>query len=121
MAKGMHQRPRNKRLRNMAIFLLLAVTMLALGLLNVSPADAVGNIDGRDDVEGHDLEPDRDFRAGSVQPSRSQRNAVSDLGARARWNRFGTPQSLIRHGRFLAMNVQGSNAEDAARNFLANN
>ena len=95
--------------------------MLALGLLYASPAVAVGNIDGSEDIEGHDLEPDRDFRTGSVQPSRAQRNAVSDLGARARWNRFGTPQSLIRYGRFLATNVQGSNAQEAARNFLANN
>jgi extracellular elastinolytic metalloproteinase len=72
-------------------------------------------------VEGHDLEPDRDFRTGSVQPTAAQRRAVSNLGATARWNRFGTPQSLIRYGRFLATNVQGSNAQEAARNFLANN
>lgn len=66
MAKGIYQRPRNKRLRYIAIFLLLAVTMPALGLLNASPAEAVGNIDGREDVEGHDLEPDRDFRTAAT-------------------------------------------------------
>jgi hypothetical protein len=58
--------------------------------------------------EIQDQAPDRDFRTGSVQPSSAQRSAASDLGARVRWNMFGTPQSLINEDGFLATDVQGS-------------
>jgi extracellular elastinolytic metalloproteinase len=68
------------------------------------------------------LEPsglgDLDARRGPVQPNDQQRAIVSSLGAHATWSEFGTPQSLIRYGGYLATGVQGSNAADAARAFV---
>ncbi|QIN82644.1 peptidase M36 [Rubrobacter tropicus] len=101
-----------------AVFLMvvLAAALLALEVLGPRSAGAVGNIE-----ELHDHEPDRDFRTGSVSATAAQRGAVSDLGATARWNQFGTPRSLIRYDGFLAKDVQGDDARAAARAFLANN
>ena len=97
-------------------FVVLAAAVLALEVMGPRSAGAVGNIE-----EIHDHEPDRDFRTGSVNPTSAQRNAASGLDATARWNRFGTPQSLLNRDGFLAENVNGSNAEAAARTFLAEN
>jgi hypothetical protein len=63
---------------------------------------------------------DRDFRTGSIQPSAAQKSAVNSLGASVRWNRFGTPQSLIRYGSYLATGLSGS-PEAVARKFVRNN
>ena len=98
------------------LFVVVAAALLALEVLGPRSAGAVGNIE-----ELQDHEPDRDFRTGSVDATAAQRNAASGLDATVRWNRFGTPQSLINHDGFLASNVQGSDAKDAARNFLADN
>jgi hypothetical protein len=112
---GTGQVRRNDRvaclLTTLALLALFGFTMLA-----AAPAGAVVNIE-----EIQDQAPDRDFRTGSVQPSSAQRSAASDLGARVRWNMFGTPQSLINEDGFLATGVQGSDAQSAARNFLAEN
>jgi hypothetical protein len=61
-----------------------------------------------------------DARRGSVQPSAAQRADVSHLGAEATWNRFGTPQSLIQPGGWLATGLDGSPA-DVAREFVRRN
>ena len=98
------------------VFVALAAAVLASEVMGPAPADAVGNIE-----EIQDHEPDRDFRAGSVGPTAAQRSAASGLDADARWNSFGTPQSLINRDGFLARNVAGSDAEAAARSFLAEN
>ena len=98
------------------VFVVLAASVFAFEVLGPRSAGAVGNIE-----EIHDHEPDRDFRQGSVSPTASQERAASRLDATARWNRFGTPQSLLSRGGFLAENVAGTDAEAAARNFLANN
>jgi hypothetical protein len=101
---GTGQVRRNDRvaclLTTLALLALFGFTMLA-----AAPAGAVVNIE-----EIQDQAPDRDFRTGSVQPSSAQRSAASDLGARVRWNMFGTPQSLINEDGFLATDVQGSDA-----------
>jgi extracellular elastinolytic metalloproteinase len=62
-----------------------------------------------------------DSRTSRVAPTRAQRASVARLGARVTWNRFGTPASLTRHGKFLATGIQGKNAAAAARNWLQAN
>ena len=61
---------------------------------------------------------DLDTRTSSIAPSQAQLDAVADLGAVARWTDFGTPESLIRHGGFLAEGIQAESAAEAARSFL---
>ena len=62
-----------------------------------------------------------DTRRASIAPSQAQLDAVADLGAVARWTDFGTAQSLIRHGGFLASGIQAESAADAALAFLEEN
>ena len=64
--------------------------------------------------------PDRDFRMGSIAPTTAQKQAVQRLGATVRWNRFGTPQTLIKHGKWLATGITGKPA-DAARKWVRAN
>ena len=64
--------------------------------------------------------PDKDFRSGSIQPTATQRQRVTQLGAAVSWNRFGTPQSLIKYGGWLATGLSGS-PETAARNWIRSN
>src|SRR3954447_13021597 len=59
---------------------------------------------------------DFDGRTGSVPPTAAQRSAVSALGARASWTRFGTAGSLIRDGGWLASGLSGDPAT-VARTF----
>jgi extracellular elastinolytic metalloproteinase len=56
-----------------------------------------------------------DTRSGSVAPTSAQRSVVAELGAEVRWNRLGTPSSLIKYGGFLARGIQAKSAESAAR------
>ena len=63
---------------------------------------------------------DKDFRTGSIQPSATQKSRAAQLGATVRWNRFGTPQSLIKYGGYLATGLNGS-PENAARNWIRTN
>lgn len=64
--------------------------------------------------------PDKDFRSGTIQPTLAQKNRVSQLGAAVRWNRWGTPQSLIKYGGWLASGLSGT-PENAARAFIRTN
>ena len=50
---------------------------------------------------------DVDTRQGSRSPSSTQRAFANDRGATATWNRFGTPRSLTRAGRYLATRPAG--------------
>ena len=61
---------------------------------------------------------DYDTRAGSIDPTAAQLQAVQALGARATWNDFGTPHTLVADDAFLATGVQGNDAAAAARNWL---
>jgi extracellular elastinolytic metalloproteinase len=63
----------------------------------------------------------RDFaRSGAVQkPSAAQRAAVRALHARATWNGYGTPSTLMRSRGFLSKNARGGTAVIAARAWLA--
>ncbi len=60
---------------------------------------------------------DFDARAGQVAPSAAQLDRVAGLDATARWNRFGTPSTLVRRDGYLATGLSGSPAE-AARAFI---
>jgi extracellular elastinolytic metalloproteinase len=60
-----------------------------------------------------------DTRTARVAPTAAQLRAVARLGADARWNRFGTPASLLRHGGALGAPVAGADAAAAARAWLA--
>jgi extracellular elastinolytic metalloproteinase len=61
---------------------------------------------------------DVDNRAGALAPSSAQRRAVTRLGAVARWNRFGTPESLVNYRGWLGRGT-GTDAAHVARSWLA--
>jgi extracellular elastinolytic metalloproteinase len=63
---------------------------------------------------------DLDARGGRVAPVHAQRADAAALGAAVRWNRFGTPASLVPVGDALATGLSGHAAE-AARTFVADN
>jgi len=66
------------RIRRLAVVLSAFATLL---LLAAVPASA-------------EVFADFDARSGSVAPSAAQKQMVSDMGATAQWNDFGTPSSL---------------------------
>ena len=77
-----------------------AVVVAALAFLALIPATsafAIGDI-----LPSQAGKPDIDARAGSVAPTAAQQQIVSNLGAHATWNQFGTPRSLINYGGYLA-------------------
>jgi extracellular elastinolytic metalloproteinase len=96
--------------------LLLPVVLLAFAASIPSASFAVADV-----RESGDQVTDFDARRGAVAPTRAQRALVRNLGASATWNRFGTPASLIRYGRYLATGVKGRTAAAAARRWLAAN
>ena len=65
--------------------------------------------------EHSDEANDFDTREGSVAPTAAQRAAAASLGADVRWNRFGTPSSLINYGGFLSQGIQATGPVAAAR------
>jgi extracellular elastinolytic metalloproteinase len=90
-----------------------AAIVIAAGLLALpASAGAVAQI-----LPGQRGLGDLDARTGKVSPTAAQKQAVQDLGARAQWNRFGTPASLIATSGFLS-SVAGGDAESVARGFL---
>jgi hypothetical protein len=88
-----------------------AVILLALP----GTAFAVGQV-----LHVHEGRADLDTRSGSIAPSAEQQRAAAALGATVRWSRFGTPQSLIKYGGYLARGLSGEPA-DAARGWLRAN
>jgi hypothetical protein len=63
---------------------------------------------------------DVDARLGSVAPSAAQLGQVSNLGAIARWNRFGTVQSMVKYNGYLGTGYSGD-AVAVARAWLSDN
>jgi hypothetical protein len=63
---------------------------------------------------------DLDTRASApdIAPDAAQLDLVEELDATARWTRFGTAQSLIRYGDFLATGVDGADPTAAALAWL---
>jgi extracellular elastinolytic metalloproteinase len=61
-----------------------------------------------------------DARIDSVAPDASQLNVVNGLNATARWNKFGSPRSLISYGDFLSPVLPGEPA-NAVRDWIRSN
>ena len=95
--------------------MVLVAVFVGVALLVAPSALGQFQVDGPAQEEGL---PDLDTRTSSIAPSQAQLDAVADLGAVARWTDFGTPESLIRHGGFLAEGIQAESAAEAARSFL---
>ncbi len=93
-----------------------AATLAVLALLVPAATFGAGEI-----PEIHNAKSDFDARTGTVAPTAAQLSAVEALGAEARWNRFGTPSSLIDHDGLLATGLAAPSAEAAARSWLASN
>ncbi|MFL5931930.1 MAG: M36 family metallopeptidase [Gaiellaceae bacterium] len=94
--------------------LLAALAVLGLAVAIPSSGLAVANIP---EVNGHGP-GDFDARTGHTAPTSAQKALVRKLGATATWNRFGTPQTLMRPNGYLASGVRGRNAAGAARAWL---
>ncbi|MDP9384650.1 MAG: M36 family metallopeptidase [Actinomycetota bacterium] len=84
----------------------------------VAAEDEHGHTQGFQNEDAPDF--NRDARTGRVAPTAAQRAAADRLGTRVRWNAFGTPSTLIRHGGYLATGL-GDDAPAAARAFLTAN
>jgi extracellular elastinolytic metalloproteinase len=63
---------------------------------------------------------DVDARVGSVSPTSTQLKKVTALGATARWNRYGTPESMIKYGSYLGTGYSGT-AVTVAKSWLKTN
>ncbi|HEX8649767.1 MAG TPA: M36 family metallopeptidase [Pyrinomonadaceae bacterium] len=95
----------------------VAIIFLLTALALLQPGRAFGQAKI---LDVHDKPADFDARVGKIAPTSAQLAIVSNLGAEARWNRFGTPHSLIKHGGFLATGLSGD-AVTAARNWIRAN
>ena len=110
-----------RRPRRLGAILVAASTSMALLL---TPAGAQAQIS--DDADRpHQDNQDRahlaalDIRLGAATaPTAAAQAEVEQLGATVRWTPFGTPQSLIRHGDFLATDLPGDSPSAAARAWL---
>ena len=72
-------------------------------------------------LPGRERHPqDPDARAGACSPSSRQRTLVTNQGAKAKWNRFGTPRSLTKAGRYLAIGLPADLAA-VARTWIGEN
>ncbi len=104
------------------------VLVAALGLLVTAMAAPGGAQPGAGapaaDILGSDSElspflgappehGDVDRRPGRVAPTAAQLTEVRNLGATARWNDFGTPQTVVNHGGYLGSGVEGGAVADA--------
>ena len=99
----------------------VALSLIALmSLLTVTvilPSSVMGQAQILDVHQGL---PDVDVRTESLAPSADQLATVSNLGANAEWNQFGTVHSLIKYGDVLASGLSGEPAA-AAREWVRAN
>ncbi|MPZ71209.1 MAG: hypothetical protein GEU71_17030, partial [Actinobacteria bacterium] len=111
-------RRRERRLRR------LGVASLAMALIGAQLLSSAPSALGANETYGFQGETGRaedvDARRGSVTPGSRQLAMVKAMGATARWNDFGTPHSLIKHGGYLASGLS-SNAVKAARSWVSDN
>ena len=95
-----------------------AAFVAAVGALAL-PATAFGAAKIVDDgVQGLN---DVDTRVGKVAPTAAQKAAAKRLRAKVTWNRFGTPETVSKRGKFLAKGIRGKTAPEAARRWLHRN
>jgi extracellular elastinolytic metalloproteinase len=93
----------------------VAVIVVAAMLSATIPAFGQAQI-----LDIHEGLPDVDNRTGAVSPNSTQKSIVANMGASVTWNRFGTPQSLIKHRGYLATGLSGSPVQ-VARNWIGQN
>ncbi|MPZ62920.1 MAG: hypothetical protein GEU93_16845 [Propionibacteriales bacterium] len=88
-------------------------------ILTTPGAQGLAQAEGQGEVDDAHLD-DLDTRSGApgIRPTAAQLDAAADLGATARWSRFGTAQSLIKHGDSLSTDVQGADPAAAARAWI---
>ncbi len=101
------------------VMLLSVVNLPATGKRQQASRTSSADFDFQGEIHDQD-HADIDNRAGRRSPSAAQKSAAASLGAEVVWNRFGTPQSLIKHGGSLATGLP-ADAEAAARRFLVVN
>src|SRR5688572_28259599 len=101
------------------ILLGVSVSIASTALFLPSSAGQVPGPDVAFDVWAG-VDDDFDAREGSVAPSAEQESIVSGLGAHVTWNKFGTPQSLIKYGGYLATGLS-LDVEAAARQWVQDN
>lgn len=92
------------------------VVVVLSALLVPDPAFSVVQLDDQPD-----LAEEFDSRRGTIAPTPTQRALVELLGADVTWNRFGTPGSLTRHGKFLTRGIEANTAVAAAGEWLEAN
>jgi extracellular elastinolytic metalloproteinase len=97
-----------------ALAVLLAMALPALGEPIVHVDDYPYGFQGEGDERVRDL----DARVGAVAATPEQVAAARALGASVRWNAFGTPHVLVRHGGVLTAPREGDHV-DVARAFVA--
>jgi extracellular elastinolytic metalloproteinase len=93
----------------------IVVALAAVLAAMLVPGSAVSVV--QHELEGSD-EAEFDVRTGVAAPTAAQRAAVKRAGVTVIWNRFGTPASLSKRGKFLATGIRGANAVAAARTWL---
>jgi hypothetical protein len=64
---------------------------------------------------------DFDSRAGKIGPTKAQRALAAKLKVRVSWNKFSTPGSVSKRGKFLAKGIRATTAIGAARKYLGRN
>jgi extracellular elastinolytic metalloproteinase len=101
--------------RRFFVFNFPLIALIAVGLTVPAIASGAGQIEGAPEGLG-----DVDNRAGKIPPTSAQLARVTQLGATARFNQFGTVQSLIKYGGYLATGLTGTPAQ-AARSFVDQN
>jgi extracellular elastinolytic metalloproteinase len=115
-----HRVPRRRRTRRSTAALIAASTCLVLLL---TPAMAHGREPIQEELASVAAEEplsDLDTRdaAPAIAPTAAQLDLAERLDATVRWTRFGTAQSVIRHGEFLASGVPGVDPATAALAWL---
>ena len=92
----------------------IVVALAAVLAAMLVPGSAVSVVQHDHDAESVEF----DVRTGKAAPTAAQRAAAKRMGAAVIWNRFGTPASLSKRGKFLATGIRGQNAVAAARAWL---
>jgi extracellular elastinolytic metalloproteinase len=91
----------------------ILASLLGLAFALPASAGAVATI-----LPGQAGLKDLDARTGKIAPTAAQKQEVTGLKARAEWNRYGTPASLIAGDGWLSSAASGS-ATAVARDFIA--
>ncbi|MQA60653.1 MAG: peptidase M36 [Actinophytocola sp.] len=121
MPKPFRKRPRGSVI-SLLVPLFLTVLLAASVPASGQPAASTGDEQGFSiQGEGPDRVPDLDAREGKLTPTAEQTARAPELGATAvRWNAFGTPHLLLKHGGYLSGPADGA-AVDVARAFVRDN